>query len=629
MDDENAPPTCRMNPRPHHLLFVCLLGLAIGGSCVFALAQYAPARASSVSSPAPLTTATTDKAVASAMIPTTLVSQTLLDGAFANKETWQVDPASRTLLVPHHLAAARYIASLIAATPRPSIVYLISPDHYTGGRTTMTTTDEGFSTVAGSVQGSSDAVSRLLTAVPVMRRNDAAFPIEHGITGIVPFIAKAWSGIPVVPIMLRSDAKQNDLDALSSQLVQELRDDPHALVISSIDFSHYLSEPVANFHDELAQDVIRSLSDQEASRVEDNSSSTLNVLLKTARTLGLGSVTIQAETNSARILQTPDFAQTTSHILASFAPGPIQPETNLTLLFTGDMMFDRNVAARSKAAGSLAYPFDKLHGQEDRFFEGQDLVIPNLEGPVTPTRRDPVKSIDFAFDPAIVPVLKKIGIDAVSQSNNHSLDQGRLGAQESRKYLEAGGIIPFGDETREDASSSVAVIERRGQKVALVGFTSMESPLDKSIAAQTIAYAKSRAPHVIVFMHWGQEYQAKPNAYQVELGHWFVDQGVETVIGSHPHWMESVERYHGHLIAYSLGNCIFDQDFSSETTYGLIVGLTLTPAGDELHLFPISINLSQPEVLVGDRRSQRLAHLASISDPSLRTQIENGVLYTQ
>ena len=625
-----------MNPRPHHLFLATLLGLLVGGVGVFYIARHVPVEASvagvseaaRVSQATPFATSTTSTR-STFTIPTTLVSTDVLDGSFAHVETWQVDPATRMLLVPHHLVAARYIASLIAATPRPSVVYLISPDHYTGGKTTMTTTDASFSSVAGSVDGSSVAVERLLRAVPVMRQNDAAFPQEHGITGIVPFIAKAWPAVPVVPIMLRPDARQGDLGALSTQLAQELRDDPRALVISSIDFSHYLSAPVADFHDELAQDVIKSLSDEEASRVEDNSSSTLNVLLKTARLLGLGSVTMHAETNSARILQAPDFAQTTSHIYASFAPGPIQAESSLTLLFTGDMMFDRNVATRSKAAGSLAYPFDKLHGDENRFFEGQDLVIPNLEGPVTPTRRDPVKSIDFAFDPAIIPVLKKIGIDAVSQSNNHSLDQGRLGAQESRKYLEAGGIIPFGDETREDASSSVAVIERRGQKVVLVGFTSMESPLDKSLAAQTIAYAKTQAPHVIVFMHWGQEYQAKPNAYQVELGHWFIDQGVETVIGSHPHWMESVERYHGHLIAYSLGNCIFDQDFSSETTFGLIVGLTLAPTGDELHLFPISIKASQPEVLVGDLRNQRLEHLADISDPALRTQIENGVLYTQ
>lgn len=90
--------------------------------------------------------------------------------------------------------------------------------------------------------------------------------------------------------------------------------------------------------------------------------------------------------------------------------------------------------------------------------------------------------------------------------------------------------------------------------------------------------------------------------------------------------MGSVEVYHGHVIAYSLGNLIFDQDWTAETQLGLTVGLVLNEKGSELHLFPIKIIRSQPELLTGDDRQKRLQYLADISDPSLKGQILTGVI---
>jgi poly-gamma-glutamate synthesis protein (capsule biosynthesis protein) len=127
-------------------------------------------------------------------------------------------------------------------------------------------------------------------------------------------------------------------------------------------------------------------------------------------------------------------------------------------------------------------------------------------------------------------------------------------------------------------------------------------------------------------MHWGAEYQAKPNKTQTDLAHWFIDQGVDAIIGSHPHWMESVEVYRNRPIAYSLGNFIFDQDWSAETNLGLAAGLVLNEQGSELHLFPIQITKSQPRLLTGTDRQTRLDYLASISDPSLSSQIKQGVI---
>jgi len=304
-------------------------------------------------------------------------------------------------------------------------------------------------------------------------------------------------------------------------------------------------------------------------------------------------------------------------------PDPSLASTT-TLAFVGDLMFDRNVAARSRAAHALSYPFANI-GNLKRAFSA-NAVIANLEGPVGATRRPPEKTIDFLFDPLIIPVLEEEGIDAVSQANNHTLDQGRLGSDESRYRLGQAGIVVFGDEVHDDATSSLALLHVGHRTIALLGFNVTNNPLDQGDAAQAIASAKLAASTTIVFMHWGQEYHDVPTSQQTELAHWFIDQGVHAVIGGHPHWMQSIEVYRDHPIVYSLGNFVFDQDFSNETKSGLAVTLGFSPEATVLQLFPVGIDQSRPKILKDAARHARLSHLAAISAPALTQQILSGQL---
>ncbi len=301
-----------------------------------------------------------------------------------------------------------------------------------------------------------------------------------------------------------------------------------------------------------------------------------------------------------------------------------QPSTSI--LFLGDIMLDRTVRTRMAKSKADNFPFDQIGGPGVGVFAGQDLVVANLEGPVTAVRRPPEKSIDFAFDPSVVPLLKRVGINAVSQANNHSLDQGRVGADESRAYLTKGGIAVFGDQVKDEAAYSMTVLSVHGQNVALLGFNDSDRRVDQEKAAAAIKEAKTKADRVIVMVHWGTEYQAKPNARQTDLAHWFIDQGVDAVIGGHPHWMESVEQYHDRFIAYSLGNFVFDQDWSAETREGLAVKLVLASTSTEAYLYPVHIEKSEPSFLTGAARTARLNRLASISDPAMHDGIVGGMI---
>jgi gamma-polyglutamate biosynthesis protein CapA len=299
-------------------------------------------------------------------------------------------------------------------------------------------------------------------------------------------------------------------------------------------------------------------------------------------------------------------------------------DTSVSLFFVGDAMFDRTVRSRTLASKRETYPFEAFMKEGKSTMDSYDLQILNLEGPVTSRRRAPEKSIDFLFEKNIPALIKRMGFDAVSQANNHALDQGREGEEESRRLIREAGLAVFGDEVHDDASSTLAFIEAKGQKIALLGFNITDNPLDKPAAEQSIVEAKKSASHIIVYMHWGEEYHAKPTAAQVSLAHWFIDHEVDAVIGAHPHWMQSVEVYKNKPIAYSLGNFIFDQDWSVETNEGLAVGLTFVEEGSRLDLYPVRIRNSQPRLLEGEEKAKRLQRLVEISDPTLKEQIVSG-----
>lgn len=292
------------------------------------------------------------------------------------------------------------------------------------------------------------------------------------------------------------------------------------------------------------------------------------------------------------------------------------------LLFVGDMMLDRNVRVRSASAHDLSYPFRHL---PESWFASFDFAVANLEGPVTDKRRPPEKSIDFQFDPSVVAVLKDQGLDALDQANNHALDQGETGFQDSVSRLRDAGFLVFGHQVKDNAIS-MATTTIRGKQFTFLGFNITDNPLDRVAVTADMSAAKKLSDVVIVMMHWGQEYKNKPESSTVDLAHWLIDQGADVVIGGHPHWVQGIESYKNHPIVYSLGNFIFDQDFSVETRQGLAVELDVTDRGYVLKPIPIQIDQSQPRVVEGEEKQKRLEALAHISNVSLKDQILAGVM---
>jgi poly-gamma-glutamate synthesis protein (capsule biosynthesis protein) len=255
---------------------------------------------------------------------------------------------------------------------------------------------------------------------------------------------------------------------------------------------------------------------------------------------------------------------------APTAPVLAEPTSSTTtVIFVGDMMFDRYIRQQSLWRG-----YDAVFAKTTPLLEIADTVVANLEGPITASPSVSMGSVYpdphnfvFTFPPTIAKELARFNFGAVSLANNHSTNFGRTGIEETKQYLSAAGVAYFGDPYGGAVST---VLTLKGQKIALVGFNQFGGPNVPKVVEE-INRLQSTVDWVVVIAHWGVEYESEPNADQIEWAHKFVDAGADLVIGAHPHVIQSKEMYRGIPIYYSLGNFIFDQYFSPAVRCGLIL----------------------------------------------------------
>ena len=190
------------------------------------------------------------------------------------------------------------------------------------------------------------------------------------------------------------------------------------------------------------------------------------------------------------------------------------------------------------------------------------LTIVNFEGTLTDTQYVPnnkkENSFLFNISPSYVSVLRDNGIEAVSLENNHVMDHGEEGLEDTKNTLRSAGVI-YSD------SEETGIFEYQGIQVAMLSYLCIDRygkpfggfPTFEEKVAADIAEAKQYYPIVIVSFHWGIETKYTPTQNQINLGRLAVDSGADLVIGHHPHRIQPIEFYNGSFICYSLGNFCF------------------------------------------------------------------------
>lgn len=271
----------------------------------------------------------------------------------------------------------------------------------------------------------------------------------------------------------------------------------------------------------------------------------------------------------------------------------LQSEGSTEVVFNavGDIMLSRNVAGQIRKNQMDAYwPFRSL--EKELIWEA-DFNFGNLESPYSGSDEfNPSGSLVFNAPTWTLPGLEQHNFKVLNLANNHTLDQGLKGLRYSLDLLAKNNIVTIGAGENLEEAWQGKIFSIKGVRVGFIGasYTSINDGgvsrnnyvarmEDTERLKLALSGLKSKSDFVVVTMHAGQEYVRNPNQQQIEFARAAIDAGADLVIGAHPHWIQTIEKYKDKFIFYSLGNFIFDQMWSQDTREGLMLKITLSKAG--------------------------------------------------
>ncbi len=265
---------------------------------------------------------------------------------------------------------------------------------------------------------------------------------------------------------------------------------------------------------------------------------------------------------------------------------------HVVLAAVGDVMLARTVGERILIDGS-SVPVAGVSGT----LAAADLVTANLECALSNRGTPAAKGFIFRAPPAAADALVAGGVSVVSLANNHTLDYGPEALADTEAYLDAHHVAHVGAGANAAAARRPVVLERNGLRVAFLSYADVpvewsgfdtrsweagpETPgiawLNPDQVQADVANARRVADLVVVFMHFGLENDYTPTDMQRAEARAAIDAGAALVVGHHPHVIQPVEWYGGGLIAYSMGNFVFDgSDNPTDDSAILLVDLTET-----------------------------------------------------
>jgi poly-gamma-glutamate capsule biosynthesis protein CapA/YwtB (metallophosphatase superfamily) len=276
----------------------------------------------------------------------------------------------------------------------------------------------------------------------------------------------------------------------------------------------------------------------------------------------------------------------TSQPTSTRAPSPV------TLMAVGDIMLARTVGERILSEGP-----GSVFANVQSILSMADILAGNLECAITDQGQPQPKSYTFAAPPLSAQALGLAGFDIAVLGNNHAYDYGQVGMTQTMQLLDEQGIATLGVGVGALAPGPL-FIDKNGLRLAFLSYVDVPNEflgfdtrawlatdttpgIAWAIASdiqRDVSAARQQADVVIVFMHFGYEGSDMPVRFQRDVAVAAIDAGASAVIGSHPHVLQHVETYHGALIAYSLGNFVFD-DFDLPENHSAILRLLLDQQG--------------------------------------------------
>ena len=315
---------------------------------------------------------------------------------------------------------------------------------------------------------------------------------------------------------------------------------------------------------------------------------------------------------------------------------PEEPST-FSLVIGGDVLLASTVGERIKTQG-VNYPWYDVAP----FLQQANLAIVNLETSVAEGGKPQDKTFTFRSRPETLKGLKAAGVDIVALANNHVLDYGREGLEETLDYLAQHEVQHAGAGPNEESAYAPVIRDVNGAKFAFLSFSMIVPPgwqagtdhpgvavaygEDKMLTA--VKNANEISDFVFVYMHWGIERQDTPNNAQQEIGRKLVNAGADLIIGSHPHVLQGIEYYRGVPIVYSLGNFVFTNRGLQTTEDTVLLLVEADKKGViSLQAVAFEIIMNKPTIVEGKDEERILSRLIKLSAP-LGTKVNpDGEIY--
>ncbi|MFH1749967.1 MAG: CapA family protein [bacterium] len=282
----------------------------------------------------------------------------------------------------------------------------------------------------------------------------------------------------------------------------------------------------------------------------------------------------------------------------------------ITLLAVGDIMLSRHVGTKIFESGNMSLPF--IYTAD--ILKQADITFGDLESPFFDQGPKVREGMVFKAEPPTINGLLDSGFDILSLANNHFGNKGRAGMEYTYNYLTQNNVQYVGAGRNYKEAHELKVIEKKGIKFGLLAYNNIP-PISYQADANTpglawmnisemqkdVNKAKQNCDVLILSMHAGVEYTPNPNTNQIDFARSAIDSGVDIVIGHHPHVVQAYEQYNDGIIIYSLGNFVFDQMWSTETSQGMVLKVVFSGSKPSIfELIPVHIyNYNQPKIISG------------------------------
>jgi poly-gamma-glutamate capsule biosynthesis protein CapA/YwtB (metallophosphatase superfamily) len=293
------------------------------------------------------------------------------------------------------------------------------------------------------------------------------------------------------------------------------------------------------------------------------------------------------------------FILCTTVALIGQVPGSSQEK--ISLLFIGDIMGHDEQIWSAENRETHKFNYDDVFSFIKPVISESDIAIANFE--VTLGGPPYTGYPQFSSPADLAVACSNAGIDYLVTANNHAADRGKAGIINTINRLDSIGIPHTGTFLNTSSRDSLTplMIDINGTSIALLNYTygtngiKVPEPvivnmLDKEVITSDIKKAKkNNADIIILFLHWGTEYDTIPSIGQTELAEYFFSIGVDLLIGSHPHvlqkmvWEKNTAGGKDGIVVYSLGNFISNQR-KPKTDGGSIVKIEFTREGNSFHI---------------------------------------------